>query len=716
MKIVRARESRARLRVRLASRMRADAGDTLIEVLIAALLVAMIAAATFTGYSAVAHVAGGEKQRAQASSLAEADQARLHGLTLNNLSSSGTGLGVGNTHYSQQVNGTVYTVTSTAAFVAASGAASCTPSGASTADEVQILSTVVWTSDAAAGGPVEIHGLVTPQEGGSLIARVLSTSGNPVAGATVSLSGGPTSAATLTTDANGCVEFAALSGGTYTVTATASGVTESVTAPTVVPTQTSVATLTPGGDGSISATFTTSYNGSSHASSADQVTAWNPAVTPAYGVFGSSSTLTANTYQPTVNSGSVFAPGPYTAYGGSCSGDYSNSGYAVANVTTGTTQSVSLPLPAMIVDVWGATPNVETDDPASSSVVYTGSGWTHATGAGATNQYLNTDSYTSTTGAYVTFTFTGTSIQWIGPKATNQGYANVLIDGTQFATDVSTYGPTSFQNVLFSATGLSNATHTIEIYVVGTGTEPPGSSGASVDIDAFIVGSGGSGEVDDPASAAVAYTGSGWTHGATGSNNYDSTESFDLTAGDTVSFTFTGTSVEWIAPVSSNGGYVNIYLDGSSTPVATNVTTYSATTYYQQVVWSDAGLANATHTIKIVVQGTKPAASSNTYAQVDAFIYGTQATSLLAVAPVVTLTDNNAGCSSAENYPATQVPTSTQGALVDPGQPYGNFTACASSGGYENTASVANTSYSAGNVVNLYLNPGAAGLQSGSCT
>jgi Tfp pilus assembly protein PilV len=715
MKIVRAREICARLRVRLASRVRTEAGDTLIEVLIAALLVAMIAAATFTGYSAVAHVAGGEKQRAQASSLAEADQARLHGLTLNNLSSSGTGLGVGNTHYSQQVNGTVYTVTSTAAFVAASGAASCTPSGASTADEVQILSTVIWTSDAAAGGPVEIHGLVTPQEGGSLIARVLSPSGSPVAGATVSLSGGPTSAATLTTDANGCVEFAALSGGTYTVTATASGVTESVTAPTVVPTQTSVATLTPGGDGSISATFTTSYNGSSHASSADQVTAWNSAAVPAYGVFGSPSTLTANNYQPTVNSGSVFAPGPYTAYGGSCSGDYSSSGYAVANVTTGTTQSVSLPLPAMIVDVWGATPNVETDDAPSSSVVYSSSGWTHATGA--SGQYDGTDSYGLTAGSYVKFTFTGTSIQWIGQKATNNGYANVLIDGTQFATDVNSYGPAANQQMLFSATGLTNTTHTIEIYVVGSGTEPPGATAAFVNIDAFIVGSGGSGEADDAPSASVVYTGGAdWTHGGTGSQNYDSTESFDLTAADTVSFTFTGTSVEWIAPLSSNGGYVNIYLDGGSTPVATNVTTYSATTYYQQVVWSDAGLANGTHTIKIVLQGTKPAASSGTYAQVDAFVYGTQATSLLATAPLVTLTDNNAGCSSAENYPATQAPTITQGALVDPGQPYGNFTACASSGGYENTAPVSNTSYTTGNVVNVYLDSGAAGLQSGSCT
>jgi Tfp pilus assembly protein PilV len=715
MKIVRAREIRARLRVRLASRVRSQRGDTLIEVLIASLLVAMIAAATFTGYSAVAHVAGGENQRAQASTLAEADQARLHGLTLNSLSSSGTGLGVGNTSYTTALDGTIYTITSTAAFVTGAGAPSCTSTAASTADEVQILSTVVWNADVAGGGPVEIHGLVTPQEGGALIARVLNTSGNPVSGAMVSLSGGPTSASTLTTDVNGCVEFAALSGGTYTVAATASGVTESVTAPTVVPTQTSVATLTPGGPGSISATFTTNYNGSSHASSADQVTAWNQS-TALYTTFGSPSTLGSNTYLPTVNSGAVLNPGNYTAYAGTCAGDYPGSGgYQTAAVTTNTTQAVVLALPAMLVDVYGATPSVETDDPASSSVVYTGSGWTHATGSGATGQYDSTDSYGATTGAYVKFTFTGTSIQWIGPKAPNQGYANVLIDGTQFATNVSTYGPSSFQNVLFSATGLSNATHTIEIYVVGTGTEPPGSSGASVDIDAFIVGSGGSGEVDDPASSAVTYTGSGWTHGATGNNNYDSTESFDLTAADTVSFTFTGTSVEWIAPISSNGGYVNIYLDGSSTPIATNVTTYSATTYYQQVVWSDAGLANATHTIKIVLLGTKPAASSAAYAQVDAFIYGTQATSLLSTAPLVTLTDNNAGCSG-ENYPATQVPTSTQGALVDPGQPYGNYTACASSGGFQNTAAVANTNFASGNVVNIYLNPGAAGLQSGSCT
>jgi hypothetical protein len=83
---------------------------------------------------------------------------------------------------------------------------------------------------------------------------------------------------------------------------------------------------------------------------------------------------------------------------------------------------------------------------------------------------------------------------------------------------------------------------------------------------------------------------------------------------------------------------------------------------------------------------------------------------------VVTLTDNNTGCANQENYPLTQAPSPTAGALVDPGQPYGNWTVCASSGGEKNTATVANTSYTTGNVVNVYLASGSSGLTSGSCT
>jgi Tfp pilus assembly protein PilE len=696
------------LRSRVAAWLRGQAGDTMIEVTVAALLVALIAVATFTGYASVAHVASGQNNRAQAAALAEADQARLHGLTLNNLSSSGTGNTYGNTTYTTPVDGTTYKITSATEYVSGNGAASCTTTGTSTADEVQTTSTVSWNSDAYAGGPVVLHGLVTPPQGGALIVRVVDSSQNGISGVTVTVTG-PTSVSPLTTDAAGCVEFGGLAGGSYTAYATQNGTTVNGSQ-TVVATQTKTVVLTPsGGTGGILATFTTTYNGSSHASTADQITAWNPVNPTVYNVYGTASTLASNTYQSSVSSGGVLAPGNYTTYAGSCSGDYSDSGYQVAAVTSGTTQSVSLPVPAMIVDVWGAGAPTEYDD-ASSAITYSGT-FTHATGY--TNDYDGTESWSNTAGNSVSLTFTGTNVQWITSLVNNHGYANVYIDNNLVDENVDTYAASTVnQFAAFSYSGLSAGSHTIKIVV--DGTKDANSAATYVTTDAFIVGTGSSTQVDDPPSSSVTYGGSHWTHGATGNQNYDSTESFDQTAGDTAQFTFTGTSIDWLAPASTNDGYANVYLDGNL--VASNVTAYYSSTVYQQVIWSDAGLANTTHTLEIVVDGTRPSGSSANYVPIDSFVYGTQATGLLTSAPLVTLTDNNTNCSAQENYPATQVPTLTQGALVDPGQPYGNWTVCASSGGVKNTATVANTNYTAGNVVNIYLGTGASGLTSGSCT
>ena len=577
--------SRPPLRARVAAWLRNEAGDTMIEVTVAALLVALIAIATFTGYASVAHIASGQNTRAQASALAEADQARLHGLTLNNLSSSGASTSYataidGNTNYTTTVDKTVYTVTSSTKFVSGQGAAACTTGSTTTADEVQTTTVVSWNSQAYAGGPVELHGLVTPPQGGSLIVRVLDASQNGISGVTVSVSG-PPSVSHLTTDANGCVEFGGLSGGSYTATATQNGTT-ATGSQTVVATQTKTINLTPaGGTGAISATFTTTYNGSSHASSADQVTAYSPPATPPLTVFGSASSLGHNTYLSTVSSGSVLAPGSYTTYAGSCAGDASDTnGYQLAAVTTGTTQSVSLPVPAMIVDVFGSgTTSTEYNDNGSSNIAYSGT-WSYS--------------------------------------------------GANFA---------------------------------------PG-------------------------------------------GDYDADETWSDAQGSSATITFTGTSVQWLTSYASNHGYANVYLDGSL--VASNVNSYGNPTTYQHVAYSASGLANTSHTLEILVDNTKSSSSSGTFVTVDAFVVGAPA--LLATAPVVTLTDNNTGCANQENYPLTQAPSPTAGALVDPGQPYGNWTVCASSVGEKNTATVANTSYTTGNVVNVYLASGSSGLTTGSCT
>ncbi len=128
-----------------------------------------------------------------------------------------------------------------------------------------------------------------------------------------------------------------------------------------------------------------------------------------------------------------------------------------------------------------------TYDDTSSALVYSGN-WTHAgPSAGYTNgDYDQTESWSQQTGASVSVTFTGTAVQWIGPKNTNGGIAAVSVDGAS-PTYVDTYDPCckEFQQVLFADTGLTQGTHTLTITV--TGNKDPQSTADTVVIDAINV-------------------------------------------------------------------------------------------------------------------------------------------------------------------------------------------------------------------------------------
>jgi beta-galactosidase GanA len=128
-----------------------------------------------------------------------------------------------------------------------------------------------------------------------------------------------------------------------------------------------------------------------------------------------------------------------------------------------------------------------TYDDTSSALDYSGD-WTHAgPSAGYTSgDYDQTESWSTQAGASMTLDFTGTAVQWIGPKNTNGGIADVYLDGSLAAT-VDTYSPAGklFQQVLFSKTGLSAGSHTLQIVV--TGTQNPDSSADTVVIDAINV-------------------------------------------------------------------------------------------------------------------------------------------------------------------------------------------------------------------------------------
>jgi hypothetical protein len=75
------------------------------------------------------------------------------------------------------------------------------------------------------------------------------------------------------------------------------------------------------------------------------------------------------------------------------------------------------------------------------------------------------------TGATATFTFTGTSVSWIGcEKASAGGNAAVYIDGV-FQTEVhlnQNYPIEGYQMTVFRADGLASGPHTLMIQVTST--------------------------------------------------------------------------------------------------------------------------------------------------------------------------------------------------------------------------------------------------------
>src|SRR5204862_1530304 len=116
------------------------------------------------------------------------------------------------------------------------------------------------------------------------------------------------------------------------------------------------------------------------------------------------------------------------------------------------------------------------------SVVYSGPGWRSDMYVALSNGGA-TDS--DQAGAQATFTFTGTSVSWIGGRWVEEGIARVFLDGG-FVTEVDTYSKTKEVQVpLFTAVGLADTSHTLTIEV--TGRKNIASNLPFVLVDAFDV-------------------------------------------------------------------------------------------------------------------------------------------------------------------------------------------------------------------------------------
>jgi prepilin-type N-terminal cleavage/methylation domain-containing protein len=236
-----------------------QAGFSLIEVLVSALMVGLIASAAATALISSSHFSGDQQLRSQADVIANQDLERLRGMSDEQLG------GLNQTRTVTLPGGKSFTVTSTSTYINTSGASSCTSSAAS---YYKLTSTVSWSEAYSQQSPsITDESLLSRPVSGDLLTDVVDPTGAALQGVTVSATGA--SNQTGTTDTNGCIVFAGLTPGSYTVAPSKTGYVDPTgnSAPSGTATVTTTGMASPTGlpfhlglAGSIVGTFGT-YNG-----------------------------------------------------------------------------------------------------------------------------------------------------------------------------------------------------------------------------------------------------------------------------------------------------------------------------------------------------------------------------------------------------------------------------------------------------------------------
>ncbi|MGI8683457.1 MAG: fibronectin type III domain-containing protein, partial [Mycobacteriales bacterium] len=185
--------------------------------------------------------------------------------------------------------------------------------------------------------------------------------------------------------------------------------------------------------------------------------------------------------------------------------------------------------------------------PATTTVQESAPGVRYNSWAGVADAAASGGSYrmSAKTNAKATFKFTGTSVTWLMRKGPDRGQASVTIDGVSKGT-VDQYAP-SLTNATQAYSGLASAAHTVVIKVLGT--KSSASNGTNVTVDGFLVGAATTPVEDN--NTKVSYD--TWTGAMSPSANGGTYRSSAKTNA-TVSFTFTGTGVDWITALGTGYG------------------------------------------------------------------------------------------------------------------------------------------------------------------
>jgi type II secretory pathway pseudopilin PulG len=193
---------------------REQSGFALIEVMVSALIVAIVSIGVLAGIDASSATTGLNKARGVAASIAQDDQESLRSMQPDDLAA------LRFRSRTVAVDGVNYTVTSDARPVNEAG------KGCGDGTLVKISSEVTWPKMRAML-PVSADSLVAPQPGsfaknqGGLIIQIRNRSGGPQPGVTVNLTGPQNDSDT--TDENGCASFLYRPSGNYNVSISKAG-------------------------------------------------------------------------------------------------------------------------------------------------------------------------------------------------------------------------------------------------------------------------------------------------------------------------------------------------------------------------------------------------------------------------------------------------------------------------------------------------------------
>jgi len=225
-------------------------------------------------------------------------------------------------------------------------------------------------------------------------------------------------------------------------------------------------------------------------------------------------------------------------------------------------------------------------------------------------------------GATAKFTFTGTSVAWIGARNEESGIAMVSVDGGP-AKEVDLFArPNEIRTPIITLNGLSPGNHTLTIQVTGNKNSLAHSN--VVVVDAFDVQAPIVSHLQET-DPGVVYSGTwtqdpsaAWSGGgvATVPDPPHGGARFTTTAGDKITLTFRGTSIAWQSGRGPDFGIATVQVDGGA---PAEVDTYSPATKFQEVVFKATGLADAVHKLTITATGRKNAASTGAKIVVDAF-------------------------------------------------------------------------------------------------